>query len=157
MGTWGASSFQNDSAFDWLADLCEQGDASLVYAALNRVANHGGTKQSSASFIERLFGRRRRTDWLTAGVASQALAAVEVVAAWRGHPSGDLPENLKTWLRKHISSFEPNLVPLAQKVVSIVKTNSELKDLWEEGDATEWKSAIEDLEQRLGLPSAPWQ
>jgi len=157
MGTWGASSFQNDSALDWLADLCEQGDASLVYAALSRVVKHGGTKQSSASFIERLFGRRRRTDWLTAGVASQALAAAEVVAAWHKHPSANLPDNLKTWLQQHASSFEPGLVSLAQKAVSIVKTNSELKDLWEEGDATKWKAGIEDLAQRLGLTSSPRQ
>lgn len=155
MGTWGAGSFENDSASNWLANLRESGDASLIRAALSRVVEHGGTKQSSAAAIERLFGRRRRTDWLTANVASQALAAAEVVAAWHGRPSANLPKNLIIWLQHHISSFEADLVLLAQKAVDIIKTNSELKDLWEEGDAAKWKNAVEDLEQRLGLPSAP--
>jgi hypothetical protein len=149
MGAWGADSFQNDSAVDWLGDLCKRDDASLVQTALSRVVEHGGTKQSSASFIERFFGRRRRTDWLTAKVASQALAAAEVVAAWRGRPSATLPDNLKAWLQQNRSSFQPDILPLAKQAVSIVKTNSELKDLWEEGDASKWKATVENLEQRL--------
>jgi hypothetical protein len=148
MGAWGADSFQNDSALDWLGDLCERDDASLVQTTLSRVVEHGGTKQSSASFVERLFGRRRRTDWLTAKVASQALAAAEVVAAWRGRPSATLPDNLLAWLQRN-TSFTQDIVPLAKQAVSIVKTNSELKDLWEEGDVSKWKTAIENLEQRL--------
>jgi hypothetical protein len=154
MGTWGAGSFQNDSALDWVGDFCKRSDISLVHAALSRVVEHGGTKQSSASFIEKLFGRRRRSDWLTANVASQALAAAEVVAAWDGRPSANLPDNLVLWLQQHESSFQPDLVPKARQAVSIVKTNSELKDLWEEGDAVKWKAAIKDLEQRLGSPAA---
>jgi len=153
MGTWGAGNFENDHARDWLANLHESGNASLIRIALGRVVEHGGTKHSSASIIERLFGRSRRTDWLTAGVSSQALAAAEIVAAWLGHPSPKLPEDLKKWLQQHTSSFQPDLVPLAVKSVSIVKTNSELKDLWEEGDAATWRSVVADLEQRLGSPS----
>lgn len=150
MGTWGTGSFQNDWAMDWQADLCGGGDASLIRVALNKVVEHGGTKYSAPSFIERLRGRSRHTDWLEARIASQALAAAEVVASWHGRPAADLPENLITWLQRHTSSFEPDLVPLAQKAVGIVKANSELKDLWEEGNAAKWKAALEDLEQRLG-------
>jgi len=40
MGTWGADSFQNDWALDWLGDLCESGDASLIRATLNRAVEH---------------------------------------------------------------------------------------------------------------------
>lgn len=39
--------------------------------------------------------------------------------------------------------------PLALEAVHIVKTNSELKDLWEEGDATKWRNVVADLELRL--------
>ncbi len=46
------------------------------------------------------------------------------------------------------------MVPLAQQAIGIIKTNSELKDLWEEGDATKWRNVVEDLERRLNLPSA---
>jgi hypothetical protein len=149
MGTWGADSFQNDWALDWLGDLCESGDASLIRATLNRAVEHGGTKYSAPSLLERLRGRNRHTDWLKARVAAKALAAAEVVAVWRGRPSDTLPDNLMPWLQQNGPSFPPDIVPLAKQAVSIVKTNSELKDLWEEGDASKWKTTVENLEQRL--------
>ena len=40
-------------------------------------------------------------------------------------------------------------VSLAAQAVAIVKTNSELKELWEEGDANKWREMVEDLERRL--------
>jgi hypothetical protein len=46
------------------------------------------------------------------------------------------------------------MVDLALQAVAIVKSNSELKDLWEEGDANEWRKVIEDLERKLRLSSA---
>ena len=92
MGTWGAGSFQNDWALDWLGGLRESVDASHVRAALSSVVEHGGTKHSRPSILERLRGRRRHSDWLTARVAAKALAAAEIVAAWRGHPAANLPD-----------------------------------------------------------------
>ena|SRR5438128_154006 len=153
MGAWGAGSFQNDWALDWLAGLRESRDASLVRAALSRVVEHGGTKCSPPSILERLRGRRRHTDWLTARIASKALAAAEIVAAWLGHPPADLPDGTTAWLQQHSSSFQPDLLALARQAISIVKTNSELKDLWEEGDPTKWRKVVQDLEQRLSLQS----
>ncbi len=149
MGAWGAGSFQNDYAMDWLGDLCESGDASPVRIALNRVVEHGGYKYSAPSLLEQVRGRRHHTDWLKARVAAKALAAAEVVAAWHGQPSENLPDNLMTWLQQNRSSFPPDILPLAKQAVSIVKTNSELKDLWEEGDPSKWKTTVENLEQRL--------
>jgi hypothetical protein len=149
MGAWGADNFQNDWAMDWLGDLCESGDASLIRATLNRVVEHGGTKYSAPSLLERLSGRSRHTDWLKARVAAKALAAAEVVAAWRDRPSDTLPKKLMAWLQQNRPSFPQDIVPLAKQAVSIVKTNSELKDLWEEGDASKWKTTVENLEQRL--------
>jgi len=148
MGAWGAGSFENDWALDWLGDLRESGDVSRVRAALSRVLEHGGTKHSRASILERLRGRRRHTDWLDADVATRALAAAEIVAAWLGHPAANLPEGLTAWLLQHSVSFRADLAALARQAVGIVKTNSELKDLWE-GDETEWRSVIDDLERRL--------
>jgi Domain of unknown function (DUF4259) len=151
MGAWGAGSFDNDWALDWLGGLREGGDAALVSRILDEVVQHGGTKRLRPSFIERWFllGRRHRTDWLKADVSSNAVAAAEIVAAWKGNPSTDLPDDAVEWVRQHASSFRPDLVSLAQQALGIVKTNSELQELWEEGDATEWKKAVEDLESRL--------
>jgi hypothetical protein len=149
MGAWGAGSFQNDWALDWLGDLRESGDASQIQATLNRVVEHGGTKHSPPSILERLRGRRRHTDWLKASVSSKALAAAEIVAVWLGRPLAKLPEGITEWVQKNSSSLKPDIVPLARQAVNIVRTNSELKDLWEEGDATEWHQVIQDLDKRL--------
>jgi hypothetical protein len=149
MGTWGADSFQNDSALDWLSNLRESKDASLVRTTLSQVVEHHGTEHSPPSILDRLRGRRQHTDWLTAGVAAKALAAAEIVAAWHGHPSATLPDGVMSWLQQCSSSFQSDLVALARKATSIVKRNSELKDLWEEGDASRWKGVVENLERRL--------
>jgi hypothetical protein len=153
MGSWGANSFENDWALDWLGDLCDSADDSPIRAALTRVVEHGGTKYSSPSILERVRGRLRHTDWLTANVSTKALAAAEVVAAWHDYPPANLPDRAAAWLNKNSSSFQPDLVLLARQAVSIVKSNSELKDLWEEGDPTEWRNVVGDLERRLALPA----
>jgi hypothetical protein len=152
MGAWGAGSFQNDWALDWIGDLRESRDVSLIRTVLSRVVEHGGTKHSRPSILERLRGRRHHTDWLTARVAAKALAAAEVVAAWLGYPPANLPDGIEAWVQKNAPSFQRDLVSLAKRAVSIVKTNSELKDLWEEGDPAEWKNVVQDLERRLDLP-----
>jgi hypothetical protein len=154
MGTWGAGSFENDWALDWLGRLHESGDSSHIRDALTLVVEHGGTRELPPSLLERLRGRRHHTDWLTAGVVSKALAAAETVAAWIGHPAVNLPDGIIAWLQQHSPSLRSDLVPLAREAVGIVKTNSELKDLWEESDATEWKNVVEDLERRLNSTSA---
>ena len=149
MGTDGPGSFQNDWALDWAADLCESEDTQPVRTALQQVVEHGGTKRSAPSIMERLRGLKHHTDWLTAGVASRAIAAAETVATWRGHPPARVPDGVADWIQQHTSAFLPDLVSLARQAVAIVKTNSELKDLWEEGDATEWRECVEDLGRRL--------
>src|ERR1700744_4530443 len=133
MGAWGTGNFENDWALDWLGEFCESGDASKVQAALNRVVKHGGTKYSPPSIIERLRGQRPHTDLLTANFASKALAAAEIVAMWLGRPLAKLPDGVTEWMQNHSSSLRPDIVPLARQAVNIVRTNSELKDLWEEG------------------------
>ena len=149
MGAWGSGTFQNDSALDWLGDLRESSGSSLIRKALNRVIDHQGATHSPPSFLRRLLGRSRSADGLTADAASEALAAAEIVTAWLGRPPAELPDGIMEWLETHSSSLQPELVALATKAVNIVRTNSELKDLWEEGDASEWYEAVLDLNRRL--------
>jgi hypothetical protein len=149
MGTWGAGNFENDWALDWRDDLRENGDASQIRTTLKRVVEHGGTKHCPPSIFERLRGRSRHTNWVTAHVAAEALAAAEIVAAWRGRLLAKLPECITELIQKHSSSLKLDIVPLARQAVNIVRTNSELKDLWEEGDAAEWHQVIQDLDERL--------
>jgi Domain of unknown function (DUF4259) len=151
MGAWDAGSFQNDTALDWVGTLCESGDSEAVRVALTRAREERIPPQPS--LIGRLLlGRRRIEPYLEADVASEALAAAEIVAFWLGHPDSHLPEQLEAWARQHSTSFTPEFVTLARQAVTAIKTKSELKDLWEEGNgivAPKWHGAIADLERRL--------
>jgi len=149
MGAWGAGSFENDWAMDWVGDLLESADTSLVLRVLKQVIEHGGNQQPTA--WGKFFGRR--TDWLTANLSSKAVAAAEIVAAWRGHPSQALPERVGRWLEINRGRWERDDAKSALQALEIIKTNSELRELWVEGDAAEWFEGIEDLEKRLRLCS----
>ena len=150
MGAWDAGSFQNDAALDWTGDLCDSGDVAPVRAALNRAIEQRPSQQPS--FIGKLLGQRPVESTLDSHEACQALAAAEIVAFWLGHPGPGFPQRLAEWAHQHSASLSPDLVSLACKAVRSVRTKSELKDLWEEGDRTvalDWYEAIADLERRL--------
>lgn len=150
MGTWDAGSFQNDTALDWAGRLSEGGDMSAVRTALVRVLEE--RRSERPSFIGRLIGCRIVAPYLEAHVASEGLAAAEIVAFYLGHPDQHFPDYLREWASRHSNSLTPELITLARQAVFTIKTNSELKDLWEEGNgivAPKWHAAIADLERRL--------
>ena len=150
MGAWDAGSFQNDTALDWAGSLSESGDIAVIRTALIRVVEE--RRSYRPSFIGRLLGRRSVEPYLEADVASEGLAAAEIVAFWLGHPDQHFPDYLREWAGHNASSFSSEFVTLARQAVSTIKTKSELKDLWEEGGgivAPKWHAAIADLEQRL--------
>ena len=131
MGAWDATSFGNDTACDWLADFTESNDFSAVEAALQEVLDTGD-------------------DYLDSDEAVQAIAAAEVVAWLRGHPTAVDPytEKLAAWVAAH--PIQPSAA-LTQKALSaldrIEQPPSELPDLWE-GDP-DWIAAMSDLRTRL--------
>ena len=80
------------------------------------------------------------------------LAAAEVVAAAKGKPSSDLPDEIRTWLEKqdHLDKFK-KLDKRAAKAAKKVQAKSELRDQWEESDDWHnWQMAVEGLLKRLG-------
>lgn len=132
MGAWSASNFDNDDALDWLDDLCDSGDESSVRSALSTVAEWPAD------------------EYLEAIDCCVALAAAEIVAAALGNPAADLPEETEDWLDRN--AWEPGAeeIRLAHAVITRIKVNSELKDLWEDSDSyDEWLAVIQDLESRL--------
>lgn len=105
MGAWDAGSFQNDTALDWVGDLCEGGDVAAVRTALSRVMKE--RRSVRPSFIGRLLGRRPVEPYLEAHVASEGLAAAEIVAFWLGHPDPHFHGKLAEWARRHSDAFGP--------------------------------------------------
>jgi Domain of unknown function (DUF4259) len=131
MGAWGAGSFENDDASDWLADFCDAPNKQSIVDALATVADMGAA------------------DYLEAPDCSIGIAAAEIVAAQKGAPSPNLTGETKNCVTK-LNPVDTNLPSLALTVLERIKSNSELKELWDESETpSEWYASISDLEARL--------
>jgi hypothetical protein len=137
MGTWGVKSFENDDALDWMGGLETTEDASLLQSTLERTAN-----------------RNLDDDDIDGPEPAEAIAAAEVVAALKGSPAEDLPEEITDWAKNYSipKPLQTELAQLALKALGRIRASSELKELWEETeDADAWHSEIMALERRLAL------
>ena len=130
MGAWGSGSFENDDALDWLGEFCDEPDKEVISAALETVNEIG-------------------SEYLEAPECSTALAAAEVVAALKGAPGENLPEEARECVAKLKLEVSGGMVAAAAKAVERIRMNSELKELWEEQDPAEWYAAVDDLAARL--------
>lgn len=129
MGAWKAGSFDNDDALDWVSDFADKPGREFIESTLKAVIESD--------------------EYLEAPESSMAIAAAEVVAALRDAPPLTLPDEIQKVVSSGEITVDQNLIDLALKAIERVKTNSELKELWEESDASEWLSAIASLEKRL--------
>jgi hypothetical protein len=134
MGAWGADTFDNDTACDWVYDLEECDDLSFVKETLER-------------FFE------SSDDYIDADIGSEALAACEVIARLRGNfgVHNSYTESVDQWVESHSKLKTDGLLPMAQRVIDRVLTDdSELAELWGDSDShDEWLAAVENLRSRL--------
>lgn len=132
-GAWDVGSFDSDDALDWVWELSESDDLSLVEEAL----------QSAV----------QASDYLEAPTGSMAIAAAEVVAALRGNPSSKLPTEVSDWTRAHRLAISDELLKAARTAVANVRNaeSSELAQLWSESDdmASLWHAELDNLLERL--------
>jgi hypothetical protein len=129
MGTWSHEPFGNDDACDWSYELLDSNDLSPVEAALNSVLNGD--------------------DYLEASTASNAVAAVEVIAKLlgKGTQTDTYTENVDKWVADVHIRPTPALIEKAKKALArILGDNSELKELWQESGATEWEASMNSLQ-----------
>jgi hypothetical protein len=132
MGAWGVLAFDNDDAADWAFGLAKVSDLSLVELAFARVDE--------------------ADNYLEAPEACAALAACEVLARLLGRAGYEnaYTKPVDEWVKQHPLKPSPAMLTHATSIISrILDDKSELRDLWEEGDASEWLQAIEDLRHRL--------
>src|SRR3712207_5626147 len=116
MGAWGIGTFDNDTACDWSDGLERVQDLSLVKEALAKVAETS-------------------EDYLDSDVATQALAACEVIARLKGNwePRNSYTETVDRWVETHPLAVPNSLVTVAVSVIDRVLTPpSELLELWQE-------------------------
>lgn len=133
MGAWAADSFGNDTACDWTYGLEKVDDLSLVREALEAVLEV-------------------QDEYLDADIASMGLAACEVIARLKGNCGlrNSYSERADRWVEQHRIQLPANLIHAALAVIDrILAPPSELRELWEEGDASEWRQAVENLRERV--------
>lgn len=132
-GAWDTGPFANDDALDWVWELSESDDLSLVRTTLESAANSSG--------------------YLEAPTASMAIAAAEVVAALRGNPRRELPDEVTKWVQAHSVTVGDDLLRVARKAVENAKKgeSSELAQLWMDSDELmdAWLRDLDDLLKRL--------
>jgi hypothetical protein len=132
MGAWGHRNFENDEALDFVWEINESG-VQTIREAITKVVNKPASEQ------------------LESPECTEALAAIEYVAAAKGNPSEDFPEESEIWLEKNggkeLLSIDSSLL---LKAIERIKSSSELRELWDESeDAKEWYNILSGLEQRL--------
>ena len=134
MGAWGHLNFENDTALDLVYEIEEKG--------VDRIKNA----------IEAV-NSREEDSFLDSDLCSEALAAIEYIAAAKDKGSEDFPEDAEEWLtpaNKESLLAIRNLIPKSKQAIDRIQHNSELKDLWEETeDFNEWTKALEDLATRI--------
>jgi hypothetical protein len=109
MGAWGHKTFENDDASDWLYELEESSDLSVIESAL-----------TFEGYIEAPDG-------------CNALAAAEILLALAGKPHSKLPENAAACVAEHSHLNSTKLFPVAAaSLTQVLSDNSELKELWQE-------------------------
>jgi len=128
MGAWGAGSFENDDAADWVSALEEADGSKFLAKTLKRAVGDGE---------------------LDAETAACAVAAAEVVAGLKQAPRASLPVEVEDWIAAHVGRHEKDLSSLALEALDRVRHDSELQDLWEEQGPQDWSAALDDLEERL--------
>jgi hypothetical protein len=132
MAAWGHRNFENDDALDFVWSVTE-GGVPAILNAINNVSN------------------KPESENLDTADCTQALAAMEYIAAAKGKPSEDFPEESETWLErnggKELLSVDSGMV---LKAIRKIKNNSKLRGTWDEGaGAGEWLTVLSSLEQRL--------
>jgi hypothetical protein len=132
MGAWSHEPFGNDDANDWAYGLEDVTDLSLIDETLDRVLE--------------------AEEYLEAPEASEAVAAVEVLAKLlgKGTQTDTYTEKVDEWVKS--LSVQPNAAILTKAnnaLERILGENSELRELWEEGDAQEWQSSIATLQRAI--------
>jgi hypothetical protein len=131
MGAWGVGNFDNDDTTEWVDELEDSEDLSLIVATLETVTTLGD-------------------DYLEAPDCCRALAAAEVVASLKNASHAALPEKVKRWSEAYRGTDGNQHAELALKAVERIKTESELKELFDESEsAAEWYKVLDDLQSRL--------
>jgi hypothetical protein len=90
-------------------------------------------------------------DWeyVEHGTGIRALVAAEMIADQMGHESGDVPDELHSWIHG-FGDADDVLINRARRAVARVLQNSETCELWKASERfRDWKPEMNNLLRRL--------
>lgn len=129
---WGAGSFDNQAAADWVEGLEDADDLDLVEEALDEVLD----MEDAADVLP--------------SSSARALAAAETVAALCQNPAKSLPEEVRQWCFDNTSLDLADTAPKALQAVGVILEDCGLRAEFEDSrTADEWETSVEDLRDRL--------
>lgn len=129
MGTWGPGAFENDVALDFVPEI------------------------QTAQDLANALTVRTPDQPIDADTACRIVVVAECVAAMRGHPCDDMPDDLVGRLAT-FGKPSKSLFHHARDHLAAVMIRSELMELWAEADPGPFNLAMHDLLERLNLPPA---
>lgn len=129
MGAWGPKTFEDDTANDWIAELVDSDDARSFLMDSIQVGSDG----------------------LEADECSVVLAASETIVAILDEPRAGIPDELVDWLGDNDCDDISDLPAIAAKSVKkVMADDSEMNELWQEGEGyEEWRAEVEQLKEIL--------
>ena len=115
MGAWGARSFENDDAMDFVGDLAE-------------------APGNAPSELRQRFEAVEDEEYLELPEGAEALAAAAIVSAARpGSPVHREDPSVAEYLEKIVPHVPTDLAPLAVAAIDrVLSPESEIVELWEE-------------------------
>jgi hypothetical protein len=131
MGAWDNGNFGNDDAMDFVSDV--QNKDSIVNAIVT-------------------ISNTALNEYIESPDCCNALAAIEYIATALGNTAKDFPEEALEWVsdNKLLLLQDEKLIINAHLALEKIKTNSELKELWEETEEFEdWLNIVEGLKKRI--------
>ncbi|MHA7584314.1 DUF4259 domain-containing protein [Paenibacillus vandeheii] len=111
MGAWGTGIFENDDVLDWKLDLFDTDDMELIEETIEEVLEE---------------------EYIETDLASNALGAVEILAALQGSPGKEIlnkqsdTEDLYDWINTHKGKGKELISKAKRAVVINIKTVGEI-------------------------------
>jgi len=125
MGAWDVGSFDNDDALDWVWELEEAPDTTILRDVLETIVQ-------SEEYLE----------------IPDCCAAL--VAAVNQRPASKLPAEVSGFISRITTPPPPELLQLAAEAVEKIKSKSELRELWDDStSARRWLDEVDNLRARL--------
>lgn len=135
MGTWGIGVIENDSAMDFIYEIEDEKDLSIIF--------------------EKLISCHNKDEYIDFDIAAESLIAVEIVAALLQGESHNLTPKLNKWLSKKTKG-DKNIISTMNEILKVINlTDTPLSDSQEETWITatydqKWKCSLSFL-QKMSL------